>query len=332
MQIIYYEKAVKDHPRTRQIIDRVGRQALLIECDNYQQVFNLKSQNFRIQKQQGPALILAHKNGKKVMPTPEGFGIGGEINYYFSHILNCLYDCRYCFLQGMFPSAHYVVFVNYEEFAADILQVLTENNGRPVYFFSGYDGDSLAFDSVTHFIEFFVPFFAGQPQGILELRTKSANVRPLLAQSPIGNSVVAFSFTPEAISREIEHKVPPLEKRLQAMRQLAQAGWSLGLRFDPLIAAEGFERLYQQLIEQVFQCVPSASIHSVSVGPLRFPQKMYQKMVRLYPQEKLLAQPLIKRGQCYSYQQPLEEQLKRTVINHLQKYIPSRLLFECSSL
>ena len=23
------------------------------------------------------------------------------IDWYFSHMLNCLYDCRYCFLQGM---------------------------------------------------------------------------------------------------------------------------------------------------------------------------------------------------------------------------------------
>ena len=29
---------------------------------------------------------------------------------------NCIYDCRYCFLQGMYRSAHYVVFINYEDY------------------------------------------------------------------------------------------------------------------------------------------------------------------------------------------------------------------------
>jgi len=35
--------------------------------------------------------------------------------------LNCVYDCEYCYLQGMYPSANIVVFVNFEDFtnAAD---------------------------------------------------------------------------------------------------------------------------------------------------------------------------------------------------------------------
>ena len=37
---------------------------------------------------------------KLVHPVPATYGIGGDENYYFSHMLNCLYDCRYCFLQG----------------------------------------------------------------------------------------------------------------------------------------------------------------------------------------------------------------------------------------
>ena len=28
---------------------------------------------------------------------------------------NCIYDCRYCFLQGMYSSANFVLFVNFEE-------------------------------------------------------------------------------------------------------------------------------------------------------------------------------------------------------------------------
>lgn len=332
MQIIYYESAVKNHPRTQQIIERVGRQALLIECENYQEIFNLKSQNFRIQKQQGPALILAHKAGKRVLPTPPGFGIGGQANYYFSHMLNCLYDCRYCFLQGMYPSAHYVVFVNYEDFSTGIFQILSAHVQEQVYFFSGYDGDSLAFNAITHFLEFFIPFFANHPSAILELRTKSANIRPLLAQPAINNCVVAFSVTPELISQQVEHNVPPLIKRLQAMQQLAQAGWRIGLRFDPLIAADNFDDLYAALIQQIFSYLDAKSVHSISIGPLRFPQKMYQQMIKLYPQDKLLAHPLVKRDRHYSYEASLEQRMQQAVMAQLQKYVTASLLFTCNSL
>ena len=99
---IYIEDEVRDHPRTLKICERFPN-AVKISCDRYTRVFNNNSQNFRLQKK-NPALILARKHKKHVLPTPIGYGIGSERNYYFSHMLNCLYDCRYCFLQGMYLS------------------------------------------------------------------------------------------------------------------------------------------------------------------------------------------------------------------------------------
>ena len=143
-------------------------------------------------------------------------------NFYFSHMLNCIYDCRYCFLQGMYRSANYVVFVNYEAFQraiAETLRSLPENSDA--YFFSGYDCDSLALEPITGFTRSFLPFFAEQPRAILELRTKSVQIRSLLETEPFPNCVVAFSFTPEPVSLAVEHKVPPTEARIRAMRTLA---------------------------------------------------------------------------------------------------------------
>src|SRR3990167_10728610 len=158
MQVIYVEKALRHHPRVLRIINRF-QQPEIIYCDHYREVFNRKAQNFRLQKQ-NPALLLAEKPGHRVLSTPKGFGIGGIENYYFSHMLNCLYDCRYCFLQGMYSSANYVVFINYEDFMNDI-KSMCSTAAEPLYFFSGYDGDSLAFEPVTQFVKEFLPFFRG---------------------------------------------------------------------------------------------------------------------------------------------------------------------------
>jgi spore photoproduct lyase len=136
---IYIEHEVADHPRTRRICDRFS-QARQIAVENYGAVFNRKAQNFRLQKRQ-PALILAGKQRNHVLPAPDGYGVGGGRNYYFSHMLNCLYDCRYCFLQGMYRSAHYVVFVNYEDFMMEIGALADEDQPHEPWFFSGYDGD-----------------------------------------------------------------------------------------------------------------------------------------------------------------------------------------------
>ena len=39
-------------------------------------------------------------------------------------MLNCIYDCNYCFLQGMFNSANYLVFVNYEDYFKEIEKII----------------------------------------------------------------------------------------------------------------------------------------------------------------------------------------------------------------
>lgn len=331
MHTIYIEESIKSHPRVKRILQRLSAVQHIITCNHYGEVFNVKSQHFRLQKQK-PALILAKKTGRLVLPTPESFGIGGQQNYYFSHMLNCLYDCRYCFLQGMYPSAHYVLFINYEDFFAEIDQAISLHNNEPIYFFSGYDGDSLAFEPVSHFLEEFLPFFENKPNAILELRTKSANNKALLSQQAFSNCIVAFSLTPDRISQQVEHKVPLLEKRLQAMQQIADHGWQLGLRFDPLIYANNFEDLYAELIEQIFMKITAAQVHSVSIGPLRFPAKMYQRLIRLYPNDNILAHPLYKRENYFSYRQEVDMVMKDFVRQYLQHYLPSTLIFECNPL
>lgn len=326
MQTVYIEKSILNHPRVLRILQTV-KPVEIIECEHYKEIFNPKMQNFRIQKQ-NPCLILAEKNGTRVFPTPPSFGIGGQKNYYFSHMLNCLYDCRYCFLQGMYSSANYVIFVNYEDFMHDINNMI-QNSSEPHYFFSGYDCDSLAYEPVTQFIKEFVPFFRNLDNAVLELRTKSTNIKELLRQNSYPHCITAFSFTPDAISQTVEYKVPSVEKRIQAMKEIAFKGWSIGLRFDPLIYHADFKVQYQSLMNAIFNAISPKSVHSVSIGPLRFPDKMYQKIMNLYPNDPLLAQPLYKQNNIYSYRDELEKSMKDWINHLLKQYLPETLLFEC---
>lgn len=330
MDTIYIEEDIKNHPRVKKILQRFKQVKNIIYCQHYGEIFNTKAQNFRLQKQQ-PALILARKMNRFVLPTPEGFGIGNSQNYYFSHLLNCLYDCRYCFLQGLYPSANYVLFINYEDFMDDIRRICHDPQ-QSYTLFSGYDSDSLVFDDVSGFIDDFLPFFAELPHVTLELRTKSINSKSLLARPAVSNVIVAFSFTPQEISQQIEHGVPTVEKRILVMQQLAQHGYLIGLRFDPLIYASNYPELYQTLIDSVFSRLDNKAIHSVTVGPMRFPAAMYQKLVQLYPSDKLLAHPLEKRGNQFSYSKELEDEMKATVNLYLAQYINPEKMFSCNSL
>lgn len=325
---IYIEHEVRDHPRTRALLDRFPK-AQRIPCERYGEVFNIRAQSFRLQKRK-PALILARKFDGHVLETPSGYGIGTRRNYYFSHMLNCPYDCRYCFLQGMFQSAHYVLFVNYEDFESAIAERVADTAGEAATFFSGYDCDSLALESVTGFAAHFVPFFGQLDDAWLELRTKSVQLRGFLDRDPLERIVIAFSLAPDAVARRHEHGAPPVARRIEALRRLAEHGWNVGLRFDPLVQHQGFEESYAELFDAVFDAVPSESVHSVSVGPMRFPRAMFETIVGHYPDEPLFAGPLENRGDMVSYSPDLEASLQDFCLERLRERIDPARIFSCA--
>ena len=324
---IYIEEAIYQHPRVRDILARFPK-ARRISCERYTQVFNPKAQNFRLQKQ-NPALILAQKHQHFVLPAPAGYGIGSARNYYFSHVLNCLYDCRYCFLQGMYQSAHYVLFVNYEDFQAEIEQLCQQSPDEHLHFFSGYDGDSLALEPVSAFAEYFLPVFAKLPNAFLELRTKSTQVRRLLNCQPLANCVLAFSLSPDAIARKVEAKVPNLQRRLDALIKAQAHGWQIGLRFDPLIYQSDYREQYQQLFAQVFAHIDLAQLHSVSLGTFRLPDAFFKKIHKLYPEEKLFAGDFSSQHGMMSYRNSIEQDMMSYCSEQLLSYIPASKFFPC---
>lgn len=327
MDTIYIEREVLAHPRSLRICKRYP-DARHIVIERYSDVFNARSQDFRQQKK-NPALILANKHGKRIHATPPGYHIGGQNNFYFSHMFNCVYDCRYCFLQGMYQSANYVVFVNSEEFLQDISDTIKQLNSD-CWFFSGYDCDSLALDPITRFVDDCLNFFDGLEHGWLELRTKSTQIRPLLKREALPNVVVAYSLSPHAIVSEEEHGTPSLSKRIDALKSLQDAGWAIGLRFDPLLYADNFEELYNSMFDEVFDTLDMSSIHSVSLGVFRLPKTYHKKLIRMYPESRLLAANVSQRNGMMSYPEDTEDAMRSHCMQRLNAVISEDQFFPCS--
>ena len=231
-ETVYIEEDTKEDENTISILERIKFKNL-IYCKNYSEIFNPRNQNFRIQKIK-PDIILAKKKKNFIMNTPKDFTIGFKENYYFSHMLNCIYDCKYCFLQGMFNSANYVIFTNFNDFINEIKKK-SLNKSHKLCFFSGYDCDSLALERITNFLQLFLKNFQKIKNAYLEVRTKSCNIEVFKNIEPIENVIIAYSLNPDVLVKEFEQKTPSLEKRINSIKFLQESGWKIGLRFDPLI-------------------------------------------------------------------------------------------------
>ena len=83
----------------------------------------------------------------------------------------------------------------YEDFYDEIKTKTEDSPNQKSWFFSGYDCDSLAMESITDFVKFFLPFFQEKPNVEIELRTKSVAIKRILNFEPFDTCIIAFSFS-----------------------------------------------------------------------------------------------------------------------------------------
>ncbi len=326
---IYVENEIKDHLRTLSILSKFKR-SRVIYIHKYSEIFNKKKQSFRLQKKD-PLLILAKKNNNFVLKAPEGFGIGASENYYFSHMYNCIYDCKYCFLQGLYSSANYLVFVNYEDFLTQIKNLVTRNKGKSITFFSGYDCDSLAMEKVTNFAVFFLKNYLQSKNITYEFRTKSLQIHPFLKNEPTENIIIAYSLLPEDFANKFDVKVPSINLRIKSLKQLTSLGWKIGLRFDPLIYNKNWKISYKELINTILNEIDMNYLHSVSFGSLRFPKQIFSTISNMYPGDELFSYNFEKRDNVYSYKDEVEEEMISFCKNLIHKKVKKDVqIFSCT--
>ncbi|WP_330587568.1 spore photoproduct lyase family protein [Anaerocolumna sedimenticola] len=226
---IYIEKDAKNHPKTREILAQFPG-AQNIDINHYKDVFNRGHQNYALQKVT-PNLILAIKKPPYVYEgAPVCQDFGNQHFYYSSSVMNCFYDCEYCYLQGMYPSANLVIFVNLEDIFHEAENLL---KSYPVYLCISYDTDLLALENRLGYVKEWHGFAGSHPDLTIELRTKSANFHVLNHLKPINNFILAWTLTPDSIQKTYEHHTPALNVRLECIKKAITKGYTVRLCFDP---------------------------------------------------------------------------------------------------
>ena len=114
------------------------------------------------------------------------------------------------------------------------------------------------------------------------------------------------------------------------MEQLADCGWLIGVRFDPLIYTMDWKLQYSELICEIMKQINVSSIHSVSYGLLRFPKKMYKKISNLHNTTGLFAFPLDNNNGVTSYGKEIENEMYHFMQKELQRYLPTKKIFHCT--
>ncbi len=315
---IYVERAAFKYPASAAILQRFPK-AQIVEIENYKETFNRYRQDQRAQKK-SQKIILAVRRDNFLYPGTSVMPDFGHKNFFYNLLaINCIYDCQYCYLQGMYSSANLVLFVNnpdYFDATEDALRRL-----GPIYLCISYDTDLLALENIYPYCREWIEFARSRPDLLIEIRTKSSNFAAIADLQACPNVILAWTLSPQTITSVYEKSTPALSARLRAAKEAGRNGWKIRLCIDPIILVPEWETQYKRAVQEVFNVLDPAEIYDVSLGTLRFNSEHFCKIRAPKGPLGPLEQNLLEQGGIVAYaaddQVQLVNSLRTTLLNHL---------------
>ncbi|MFO7849373.1 MAG: hypothetical protein R6V67_05375 [Spirochaetia bacterium] len=225
-------------------------------------------------------------------------------------VQQCGFACSYCAIQSFYGDGKVFFFENLEE---KLNKLSLELDPRRTYHIgTGQSSDSLMWGNRRGLLDSLLDFAGENPNVILELKSKSALVEPLLAKKVPPNILAAWSLNPEEVIHNEEHLTSNLDARIGAARRAADRGILVGFHFHPIIRFSGWKEKYARIYRMLQEEFSPSEVAMVSLGTLTYPKPV----VRLIRSQKIrsgvLKMPLENSADKLSY--PFE--IKRELFSH----------------
>ena len=328
---IYVEKELLGGEEVQAILEKFPK-AKLIPIRHYKDLFNRRKQNRALQEK-SRKLILARKEGQRIYPgAPVCQSFSESSFYYASLLMNCPFHCEYCYLQGMYPSANLVLFLNLEDYFSDCQRLIKEKGS--LYLCISYDTDLLALEELYPYVERFSRFLEEESGLRIEVRTKAGGeslfrrlLKMHLSEEAKKRLIFAFTLSPEKIVSEAEHGTAGLKGRLKAVKMAMEEGFTLRLCFDPMLYHADWESLYTALLEKVFREIPMEKLYDVSVGSFRISESYLKTMTKSCGASPYTSFPYENTDGYYHYPKELLLKMEGFLEQRLLEKLPKEKIF-----
>lgn len=304
--IIYIEKEIKDYLRVKKIIEKF-KNSTIIFIDNYKNIFTKKLPEGANKN----SFVLAKLKVTSISDSPINYWHNNKNSYFLKTSINCIFDCSYCFLKWAFKNDIPIYFLNYSDIKKEVYEkiknlnhtknIISEKNDYELklkinknyenkfWFYSWDYSDILWMDSICGFIEEFVPFFEKLDNTMMEIRTKSSNIKPILDLWFIPkNTEFAFSLNPQELIKKYEIWTSSLDDRIKSINILIDNGYNVWLRFLPLLPVKNYEKIYTNFVEYIKIKIDMNKISSTFVSWLLYTKSDYSNMLKKYPKLDIL--------------------------------------------
>jgi spore photoproduct lyase len=208
------------------------------------------------------ALVVAPPSKRRPQPIPP------SADWRFDLAAGCPAHCQYCYLAGSLAGPPIVrAYANLPEILAELPSLLGQGRvtsldparaAEGTTFEASCYTDPLGIEHITGALATTIGWFgAWDAPASLRFTTKYDAVAPLLALPHARRTRVRFSLNARAAER-FEGGAPRMANRLLAMKQVAAAGYRIGLTVAPIMPLPAWEAEYDALLADCAEALAGA--------------------------------------------------------------------------
>jgi spore photoproduct lyase len=243
------------------------------------------------------AVVVASPSRRRPQPIPP------SADWRFDLAEGCPAHCSYCYLAGSLAGPPIIrAYANLPEILAALPPLLgqgqvTSRNAARAAEGTTFEGscytDPLGIEHITGSLAETIRFFgAWEAEAQLRFTTKYDAIEPLLDLPHNRRTRIRFSVNARGAER-FEGGAPRVAKRLAAMRQVAMAGYRIGLTVAPIIPVPDWQEAYDELLAHCAEALKDAPDPDLTVELIthRFTEGSQKVLQGWYPGSGLEMDP-----------------------------------------
>lgn len=209
-------------------------------------------------------------------------------HYQLPIATSCPGKCEYCYLQTTLGKKPYLrVYVNLDDILKQAEKYIEERKPDITMFEGSATSDPIPVEPYTHSMAKTIEFFGRQEYARISFVSKFTNIDSLLDLEHNKHTHMRFSINLPDFIRKYEHSTPSLEERLQATREIVEAGYPSGLMIAPIFLETGWQEDYGSLLRTIKETVPVPDGFTFELITHRFTARAKKNILDIYPGTEL---------------------------------------------
>ena len=319
---IYFEKEILNYPLGKELMNKY-KEIPKVEIEKHNNIEEMrKKENKEFPYMKENLIIGVRKTHKFV----ENHKTSDFLVPYTSS--GCTASCMYCYLVCNYNKCAYLrLFVNREQMMEKIIKT-AEKSEKELTFEIGSNSDLILENTITNNLPWTIENFKNTSKGKLTFPTKFDMVDDILDLDHKGKVTIRMSVNPEELINKVEFGTSRLKGRIEAINNLKEAGYKIGILIAPVILVDNWKELYLELIQRLNKELTEKVKKDVffeiifmtySYVHTKINEEAFPKAINLYDKELMIGRG---RGK-YCYKTKLREEGERFFIENMKKYFPN---------